>query len=260
MIIQRFTEAIRSQNWTNVLVEFLIVVFGIFVALQADNWNETRLDRKHERESLERLLREAENAVAFIDQQIKVFSSIIDSQRVLLEIVASDDQVPENTEVATQGFQSLTFYPAMAPARTAYDELIATGGIQLIRSRAVRNSVALYHAELDFFQTQLDYFRASSLGDGGDPYIPARDYVRAIYDPSAKSSRRFEIDWLGLRSDPYVESLFVDKLRNQIVMNGNRQRVLDRAKIMCDTLAEAVERQCRPARSDDSERPSVLVQ
>ena len=239
MIIQRFTEAIRSQNWTNVLVEFLIVVFGIFVALQADNWNETRLDRKHERESLERLLREAENAV--------------DSQRVLLEIVASDDQVPENTEVATQGFQSLTFYPAMAPAHTAYDELIATGGIQLIRSRAVLDSVALYHAELDFFQTQLDYFRASSLGDGGDPYIPARDYVRAIYDPSAKSSRRFEIDWLGLRSDPYVESLFVDKLRNQIVMNGNRQSVLDRAKIMCDTLAEAVERQCRPALSDDSE-------
>ena len=252
MIIQRITAAIRSQNWINVIAEFLVVVLGIFVALQADNWNEARLDRKHEHESLERLLREAENAVALIDRQIGVFKSVIDSQRVLLEIVTSDEQVPENTEVAEQGFRSLTYYPALAPARTAYDELIATGGIQLIRSRAVRDAIALYHAELDFFQTQLDYFRASSLGDGGDPYIPARDYVRAIYDPAAESSRRYEIDWPGLRSAPYVETLFVDKLRNQIVMNGNRQIVLDRAKIMCDTLADAVKRQCQPALSNDS--------
>jgi len=252
MIIQRITAAIRSQNWTNVIAEFLVVVLGIFVALQADNWNEARLDRKHERESLDRLLREAENAVALIDRQIGVFKSVIDSQRVLLEIVTSHDQVPENTEVAERGFQSLTFYPALAPARTAYDELIATGGIQLIRSRAVRDAIALYHAELDFFQTQLDYFRASSLGDGGDPSIPARDYVRAIYDAAAESSRRYEIDWPGLRSAPYVETLFVDKLRNQIVMNANRQKVLDRAKIMCDTLADAVKRQCQPALSNDS--------
>jgi hypothetical protein len=74
MIIQRITAAIRSQNWTNVIAEFLVVVLGIFVALQADNWNEARLDRKHERESLERLLREAENAVALIDRQIGVFT------------------------------------------------------------------------------------------------------------------------------------------------------------------------------------------
>ena len=253
MIIQRFTEAIRSQNWANAFIEFIIVVLGIFVGLQANNWNESRLDRKQEHESLERLLGEAESAVAFIDRQIAVFSSVIDSQRVLLELVASNGEVPENTEVAEQGFRSLTFYPAMAPARSAYDELTATGGIQLIRSRVVRDAIALYHAELDFFQDQLDYFRASSLGDGGDPYIPARDYVRAIYDPEANSSRRYEIDWLGLRSAPYVETLFVNKLRNQIVMNGNRQRVLDRAKVMCDTLAEAVKSHCQPAHSGNSE-------
>lgn len=252
MIVQRLNEAIRSQNWANVFIEFFIVVLGIFVGLQANNWNESRLDRKQERESLERLLGEAENAVAFIGREIAAFSSIIDSQRVLIEIIVSDEEVPEKTEVAEQGFRSLTFYPAMAPARAVYDELTATGGIQLIRSRAVRDAIALYYAELDFFQTQLDYFRASSLGDGGDPYIPTRDYVRARYDPEADSNRRYEIDWLGLRSAPYVETLFVDKLRNQIVMNGNRQRVLDRARVMCDTLAEAMKRQCQPALSDSS--------
>ena len=56
MIVQRLNEAIRSQNWANVFIEFVIVVLGIFVGLQANNWNESRLDRNQERESLERLL------------------------------------------------------------------------------------------------------------------------------------------------------------------------------------------------------------
>ena len=250
MIVQRLYQAIRNQNWANVLVEFLIVVLGIFVGLQANNWNESRLERQQEQESLARLLREAENSVAFIDRQINMFASVIDSQHVLLQILTSQDEAPAQTEIAERGYRSLTYYPAMAPARAAYDELTSTGGIQLIRSQAVREAVALYYAELDFFQTQLEYFRASSVGEGGDPYIPARDYIRAKYDPNAESSRRFEFDWAGLRSAPYVETLFVDKLRNQIVMNGNRQRVLKRAQTMCDTLAQAVNRQCTPELTD----------
>ncbi|MBT8449026.1 MAG: hypothetical protein KJO69_05020 [Gammaproteobacteria bacterium] len=42
MIIHRLAENIRKQNWFTVFIEFVIVVVGIFVGLQVDDWNEDR--------------------------------------------------------------------------------------------------------------------------------------------------------------------------------------------------------------------------
>ena len=111
--------------------------------------NEARMDRKQERESLERLLAEAENAVAYIEDEVDFGSSRIDSQRALLETMFADGPVPDDTAAAELGFTTLNFFPAMAPARTTYDEMTATGGLQLIRSRQVRDVISQYYAGFD---------------------------------------------------------------------------------------------------------------
>ena len=49
MIQRRFTEAITSQNWIVVFIEVLVLVVGIFIGLQVDDWNQTRKDRVEER-------------------------------------------------------------------------------------------------------------------------------------------------------------------------------------------------------------------
>ncbi len=47
MIIRRILDALRKPEWGTALIEFLIVVIGIFLGLQISNWNE---DRKAEAE------------------------------------------------------------------------------------------------------------------------------------------------------------------------------------------------------------------
>jgi len=252
MIIQRLAEAIRNQNWATVLLEFVIVVTGIFVGLQANNWNEARLDRAQEGGSLERLLREAENSVAYIEREVEFGMSLIDSQRELLEILYSDGPLPEDTSSAKRGFVTLNLFPAMTPVRTVYDELTATGGMRLIRSSYVRDMISLYYADLDFYLAQLSYFRTFSTGVGNDPNLAAIDYVKAEYDPDADFGRRHVFDWSGLRADRYLGSLFVNKFRNQIAMNKNRERLLNRAQIMCEAIADAIDNECVPALSDGS--------
>lgn len=44
MILRRVIEHLRKQHWTAVLLDFLIVVLGVFVGLQVNNWNEARLE------------------------------------------------------------------------------------------------------------------------------------------------------------------------------------------------------------------------
>ena len=56
MILRRLADGIRNQDWFTVLVEVLIVVVGIFLGLQVDDWNEARKDRAEESTYLARLV------------------------------------------------------------------------------------------------------------------------------------------------------------------------------------------------------------
>ena len=50
MLLRRFSEYLMNRNWRALLLEFLVVVFGVFVGLQAQEWsverqNQQRLER-----------------------------------------------------------------------------------------------------------------------------------------------------------------------------------------------------------------------
>lgn len=249
MIIRKLAAAIKNQDWFTVFIEFVIVVAGIFVGLQVNDWNETRLNRAQERANLARLLDETENSVAYIQSVVEGMTSFISAQRQLLEIMSSDGPLPQDTSAAEFGFESLNWFLSITPPRAVYDELEATGGLQLIRSNSVRESISAYYAVLENYTAQLSYFRDVSISAGADQFFAARDYIRAEYDPNDDYGRRFVFDWPGLRSDAHLESLFVTKLRNQIAINHNREELLHRARIMCETVAMEIDSKCDPSDS-----------
>jgi hypothetical protein len=46
VLLRRIIEHVSSQNWTAVFVDFVIVVVGVFVGLQAQEWNIARQDQE----------------------------------------------------------------------------------------------------------------------------------------------------------------------------------------------------------------------
>ena len=55
MILRRFTQHVKDQNWTAVGLDFFIVVIGVFIGIQVSNWNAERADRFDESVFLARL-------------------------------------------------------------------------------------------------------------------------------------------------------------------------------------------------------------
>lgn len=55
MILRRLTEHVKAQNWFAVGLDFLIVVLGVFIGLQVNNWNESRKQADLQAKLLERL-------------------------------------------------------------------------------------------------------------------------------------------------------------------------------------------------------------
>jgi len=48
VLLRRLTKHVKDQNWFAVFLDFIIVVFGVFIGLQVANWNEARGDRADE--------------------------------------------------------------------------------------------------------------------------------------------------------------------------------------------------------------------
>jgi len=64
MIFRNLVEALREQNWFAVVLEFAIVVVGIFIGLQVDDWNQRRLEQAGDQRTLDLFVGELELMLA----------------------------------------------------------------------------------------------------------------------------------------------------------------------------------------------------
>ena len=46
MLLRRFIEHLRKQEWTAIAIDLVIVVVGVIIGLQVNNWNEARVERQ----------------------------------------------------------------------------------------------------------------------------------------------------------------------------------------------------------------------
>lgn len=67
MILRRMTHHMKADNWTNVAIEFVLVVLGVFLGIVAANWNEERLERRETERLLTQLDAELNAWVAYQD-------------------------------------------------------------------------------------------------------------------------------------------------------------------------------------------------
>ncbi len=138
MLRRRFIENLKHQQWMDVLIELIIVVLGVFIGLQASNWNQDRLSDAQAATFAERLKAELR------DEDWGYQLQIIYSRQVLMsadraasalegKATLSDEALLINAYRATQ-------YKQRARRRSTYDELISTGTIGLIRDRQLRET------------------------------------------------------------------------------------------------------------------------
>jgi hypothetical protein len=66
MMFRRLAANLRAQNWTAIGIEFVLLVTGVFLGLQASNWNQER----QEKQELEALLGQLKVEMASFDRYL----------------------------------------------------------------------------------------------------------------------------------------------------------------------------------------------
>lgn len=154
MILRRLTHAIRKQDWFTVMVETLIVVFGVFIGLQVNNWNAARVARGDSADLLSRLRVEAEETRNAIADYIALNELILtDAKRLAVRLGDSETCLAMDDEMKALILGVGDFPPPRFSLSSA-NEALETGRLSLIGSPEIRNSVREMADQMTFMDNQ----------------------------------------------------------------------------------------------------------
>ena len=147
MLLRRVIQHVRKQEWTAVAIDFAIVVVGVFVGIQAANWNDMRADEARARGYLERIQNDVEADLANYQNRIRFWKVVSNYGRTGLDYV-DGGRSPD----LTQWDLLLAYFQASQVGEfwtrsTTYDELKGAGELNLIANLDLRNALARYYTE-----------------------------------------------------------------------------------------------------------------
>ena len=140
MILRRLTSAFRKQDWFTVGVETLIVVFGVFIGLQVNNWNEARQGRAAVVQFEQNLITDAEiildDARAKIDFMEDALVAMTGMQDTFSRKDADLDEIKTIERLAFA--LVLPSHPERAPSLI---EAVANRDLSLVRDEELRLAI-----------------------------------------------------------------------------------------------------------------------
>jgi len=143
MFYRRVAKNLKDQNWTAVLVDFLIVVLGVFLGIQLGNWNEYRQDLRTEQVIIERLTADFKNHETVLLQRLERSADLTQKTGHLVNLIRDDAYPNDEAMVKDLIYASLSLSPK-APPPGSYTELLTSGDLSNIRNLDLREKLLEY--------------------------------------------------------------------------------------------------------------------
>ena len=198
--------------------EILLVVIGILIALQVNNWNQQRKDRITEIQLLSDIRKSLE---LDIENQINpnLTQAIKDSSNVAEIIQAIQNKVPFNDSLAGK-FRSLMFSKNFSWEVSAYKELEAEG-IKLIENQKLKTSVLkIYNMDYPEIKNTIGNFN-NNLHEFYRPQM-RNNFIFHYSDP--ENTLFIPVDYKKLlKNYVFMNTLLTAKINFQSLLNSLRK-------------------------------------
>jgi hypothetical protein len=203
--------------------EILLVVIGILIALQVNNWNENRKNRMQEKFILERLNADLTSDVSLISYQIDKASTFLDQYMFCVDVILDERQSTRKEFI--KNLSPLLTILYFDQNRTTFDNIVSSGQIEFLQNQALTDSIIKYYndgSNIGWDSGLLEYTRNIFA-----PYMMQFDHTPQVPQTSyrAKASVKFtEIDVSKSVIKPksledYKNDVFIlNMLRNKIYL------------------------------------------
>ncbi len=215
MILRRITEHVRAQNWFAVAIEFVIVVVGVFVGLQAQDWSTARAEQKAERAAIERLIVEYKANLELLDADIEMSQRTMEASERLLTMISPEPTVIAADRALAQTILDCLTNPKFVPILGTTTSLTASGGLQLIGDPEIQRRLTQWPSTaqvlIEWEEIERHHGEELILGLTYE-YISWPNLLNLLDDSNPGSE--LESDYQGLLSNKRFEGLLVARRYN----------------------------------------------
>ena len=222
---------ISQSSFTSYLLyaigEILLVMIGILLALQVNNWNEQRKNKKMEREILmeirEGLSQDLEDA---IPRFIRGSQKTVNFTDALIHAIETKTEIPDSLKKDYSRISiSFQFYPVITPYK-----ILESKGLDIIQNKDLKSSITkIYNVEYELIQEALE----NELINKRDIYRPiVRKHFKI--NPRGSEYRAIPIDYWAMLED-------IDFNNTIQVLNGNRNRIKSQFIKLKEKVSKAIE-------------------
>lgn len=193
MILNRIANAIRKQDWFVVFLEILIVVVGIFLGLQVDDWNESRKYKQEESVYLAKIRDDLDQMRVELEEHLERYTERKETMITALEALESCDDSSEGQAAVKFTLQRYQTSPPVTYLDATYNEMVSSGALARIRNQELKSRIAQTFSRLGEVNATLRGFRISI------PVVDAVIWEQVSYSFNRETNRQepsFEISEL----------------------------------------------------------------
>ncbi len=170
MLLRRITKHLTDQNWVAVGIDMLVVIIGIFIGFQLNNWNVERQNAVKGQGYLSQIAEELKQDISFFEGVINGNNRNIENALFLLETVEDEELVREDPTRFITSISGIGFTFTVNVSNNTFEEIKYSGNLELIPNVELRNKIADYYDFIEIEQTfshlrtfaETEYFKRSA--------------------------------------------------------------------------------------------------
>lgn len=240
MILRRITEHVTAHNWFAVAIDFIIVVVGVFVGVQADNWWASQSDARREAAYLRALTEDFSQIIAEIEDDARNYETIAGAMVTLLDQSRSDPPDMSALEL-NKSFSFVLHMIGTSIVTDTYSNLTGSGDLRLLRNQELKNALAAFYSRAEIIRL-VGNTHELQLVEIFQPYIVENlDYL-AVFESDRKTFLPAAIKAslpAAFEQDRILGVLPSAQFRNVVAIKFDT--VTDLIDVLAESLADARE-------------------
>ena len=242
MIVKRVIDALHRQDFAAVAIEFVLVVVGVLLAFQINEWAAERDAHSERIAATERLLIEAEETVIYFKRASAARRALIEDMSYTLDHLQRGTFAGADQGRMQSAVTRIVYLGAPSPPTTVYDDLVASGMLGKIGDPELRSAIGTYRSNLALLTKLIDYVRQTA------PKLDREQSMHYAYNASGPRPARLEVNFTALARDRKLQSSLALLNDRQWYILQTWDNTLAAASVMCRDLAETLKKQCNENR------------
>lgn len=187
MILRHVIQHVRRQEWSAIVIDFVIVVVGVYMGLELGNWNEERDARADFQSALERLEVETDTNLGVLDRMEPEVLRSLQIVGQAIDVLLSCEESESNRQIVNAGLAEIKGTFGLHLRRQALDELTNDPRLMEQQTESTRKRLA----------DMLFYFDLTLQGSDFVEYHPLEKRVENNPILSIGAQEEFEAEYYG---------------------------------------------------------------